>query len=86
MEGRKSTLRLHTRQSYDAILTWFDILDLLGGNINMETNQNIFTYSVSEFTGREPFYANCNEAIASDDDWEDHVDWQNFIESLPAIG
>ena len=66
----------------------FGILILSGGNINMETNQNqnIFSYNVSEFTGREPFYANCNEAIASDDDWEDHVDWQNFIESLPAIG
>lgn len=54
--------------------------------MNTENNQNIFSYNVSEFTGREPFYANCNEAIASDDDWEDHVDWQNFIESLPAIG
>lgn len=23
---------------------------------------------------------------AAEDDWEDHVDWQNFIDSLPAIG
>lgn len=57
----------------------------------METNQNIFTYNVSEFTGREPFYiytavAENNTEVQSEDDWEDHVDWQNFIESLPAIG
>ena len=68
----------------------FVILKVSGGNINMETNQNIFAYSVNEFTGREPFYATCTEnnmeVMASGDDWEDHVDWQNFIESLPAIG